>query len=112
MATSTRIGRSGGSWPQAPGVKPSEPPASDPLTGRSRFVAGHDNQASPSANPSSKAAAKSPSPSSPVQADAKTPAKPAAKKKVVEKTDKAEKPRRPSPQQASAGWPWNLFSNN
>ncbi len=95
------------------GPKPSEPPAIDPLTGRSRFVAGQGNQPSPSANPGSKTAAKSPSPSSPIQADAKTPAKPAAKKKVAEKTDKAEKSdkaKRPQ-QAASVGWPWNLFSN-
>ena len=82
-----------------------EAKASNTFQGRSRFVATRAEQASAGTKPQAVAAQAATGPNPVVRAaDARMAAKtPPAKKKV------AEKPR--PPQQASAQWPWNLFSN-
>ena len=79
-----------------------EAKASNTFQGRSRFVASRAEQPGTGAKVQAVAAHGT---SAVVKADTRTAAKPApAKKKVAEKT-------KPPPQQASAQWPWNLFSN-
>ena len=86
-----------------------QPPAtkaSDTFQGRSRFVASRAEQSNPGAKSQAVIAHAATGPNPVVKAaDAKTATKPPPAKKKV-----AEKPK-PPPQQASAQWPWNLFSN-
>ena len=89
-------------------TQPRETKASNTFQGRSRFVATRAEQPTTGTRPQAviaNAAATGPNPVVRA-ADAKTALKPApAKKKVAEKS-------KPPPQQASAQWPWNLFSSN
>jgi hypothetical protein len=87
------------------GARASEPPAVDAFSNRSQFVARQGEGTSPLVAPPAKTATKSPS----AKADSKAPAKPVVKKKVAEKPAKQENAK--PPQQASVGFPWNLFSN-
>jgi len=82
--------------------RPRETKASNTFQGRSRFVASRAEQPGTGTKPQAVAAHAT---SAVVKADTRTAAKPAPAKKKV-----AEKPK-PPPQQASAQWPWNLFSN-
>lgn len=91
---------------QAATRRPAEPPVISTFKGRDRFVAGRVEPSRPPANPivkASVAAAPAPDP----RAENRPSVKTAAKKKTAEK----EKEKTKRPQQASAQWPWNLFSN-
>ena len=84
-----------------------EPKAIYTFRGRNRFVASRGEQPAPKANPHIVKASTNGSAIADVRGpDAKATTKPqvnAGKKKLAEKAKR--------PQQASAGWPWNLFSN-
>ena len=86
--------------------QPREAKASNTFQGRSRFVATRAEQPSAGTKPQAVIAHAATGTNPMVKAaDAKTATKPPpAKKKLAEK-------HKPPPQQASAQWPWNLFSN-
>lgn len=87
--------------------QPREAKASNTFQGRSRFVASRAEQPTTGTRPQAVIANAATGPNPVVRAaDAKTAVKPPPAKKKV-----AEKPK-PPPQQASAQWPWNLFSSN
>jgi hypothetical protein len=87
----------------AASVRPSHPAVINTFKNRSRFVASRAEPASPSPTLVARTTASAPS-TAEGKADAKMAAKPAPKKKLAEKTKQR-------PQQASAQWPWSLFSN-
>ncbi len=104
------------SWPQnrmqAANAQPvvANPAVPEPAKNRNQFVARQAEPQGPPPSPTVKTSAK-PAPPPEARTEAKAPSKPAVKKKVAEKPEKAEKPAA-RPQQASAGFPWNLFGNN